>query len=175
MRLFSKRVNACNRSGVAVKVAAKEERNDLLRIRYSKQQFLSERMELSSEWLCHFATRWRIAPISLFTGDLMTKLLHTLLLGAAAAALANVAQAQSADPSAPPPSMRSGAAATTGTTDSSSKDPYVQRRESNKQAKDEYNVKKKAAKAEYEAAKKDADAELKASGAHSSGAESSGK
>jgi F0F1-type ATP synthase membrane subunit b/b' len=46
---------------------------------------------------------------------------------------------------------------------SASADPYVQRREARKQAKDEYKQSKKDAKQQYKADKKEADALLKQS------------
>jgi F0F1-type ATP synthase membrane subunit b/b' len=63
--------------------------------------------------------------------------------------------------------MPSASSSTATTAPGASKDPYVERREARREAKDELKARKKAAKEDYKAAKKDANAELKASGANS--------
>lgn len=105
----------------------------------------------------------------------MPKLPHKLLLGSALIALASLAHAQAAGNTGVAPSPTPGATTSpsTGATttvvpnpaNSAATDPYVQRREARKQAKEEYKARKKAAKQEYKTAKQAADANLKASGA----------
>jgi hypothetical protein len=54
------------------------------------------------------------------------------------------------------------------------KDPYVQRREARKQAKDDYKARKKASKDEYKAEKQGADSNLKAAARQTESAQSEG-
>jgi hypothetical protein len=71
------------------------------------------------------------------------------------------ADASSGASSSATPSTATSPAATSGTS-AQAKDPFVERREARKQAKDDYKANKKAAKAEYKADKKSAKENYKA-------------
>ncbi len=80
------------------------------------------------------------------------KTIRHLLIAATVMVFANIASAQTADASA---------SVTSNPNAPYSADPYVQKRQADKLAKDEYKAKKKIAKAKMKAEKKEAKSEMK--------------